>query len=99
MRLFARGCLQVCGIGSDPGVERFLFWLQPDQDLSTMSNMTVKEQLHKLVEELPDEDPVEEMQYRLYVMRKVEKGLKSIDEGRGIEHAEVVERMKRWVQE
>ena len=65
---------------------------------TTMFNMTVKEQLHKLVDELPDEDPVEEMQYRLFVMKKVEKGLKSIDEGRGIEHAEVVERMKQWLQ-
>jgi hypothetical protein len=63
-----------------------------------MDSMTVKEQLHKLVDELPDEDPVEEMQYRLYVMKKVEKGLKSIDEGRGIEHAVVVERMKQWLQ-
>ncbi|MDB5295583.1 MAG: hypothetical protein JWO31_1566 [Phycisphaerales bacterium] len=39
------------------------------------------------------------MQYRLYVMRKVEKGLKSIDEGRGVEHQQVIERMKRWPQE
>ena len=33
--------------------------------------MTVKEQLHKLVDELPDDDAVEEMQYRLYVLRQL----------------------------
>ena len=27
--------------------------------------MTVKKQLHKLVDELPEEDPIEAMQYRL----------------------------------
>ena len=61
--------------------------------------MTVKEQLHKLVDELPDDNPVEAMQHRLYVMRKVEKGLASIDAGRGVEHEQVVERMKRRLQE
>jgi hypothetical protein len=61
--------------------------------------MTVKEQLHKLVDELPDDDAVEEMQYRLYVLRKLQRGLDSIDNGRGIEHQQVVERMKRWLQE
>jgi predicted transcriptional regulator len=60
--------------------------------------MTVKEQLHKLVDELPEDDAVEEMQYRLYVLRKVQRGLAAIDEGRGIEHEQIVERMKRWVQ-
>lgn len=61
--------------------------------------MTVKDQLHKIVDELPDSDAVEEMQYRLYVMRKVERGLRSIDEGRGLDHEQVVERMKKWQQE
>jgi|tagenome__1003787_1003787.scaffolds.fasta_scaffold16811712_2 hypothetical protein len=61
--------------------------------------MTVKEQLHKLVDELPDDDAVEEMQYRLYVLRKLQRGLDSIDSGRGIEHQQVVERMKRWLRE
>lgn len=66
--------------------------------MSQNGAMTVKEQLHKLVDDLPEDDAVEEMQYRLYVMRKVEKGLDSIDEGRGLAHAEVVERMKKWLQ-
>lgn len=57
--------------------------------------MTVKEQLHKIVDELPEEDTVEEMQYRLYVLRKLQNGLTAVDEGRGIEHEQVVERMKQ----
>jgi hypothetical protein len=61
--------------------------------------MTVKEQLHKLVDELPDDDAVEEMQYRLYVLRKLQRGLDSIDNGRGIERQQVVERMNLWLRE
>jgi hypothetical protein len=61
--------------------------------------MTVKEQLHKIVDELPEEDAVEEMQYRLYVMRKVKKGLASIDDGHGISHDQVLDRMKKWLPE
>jgi predicted transcriptional regulator len=61
--------------------------------------MTVKDQLHKIVDELPEKDALEEMQYRLYVMRKVERGLRSIEEGHGIDHDQVVERMKKWQQE
>ena len=64
-----------------------------------MAQMTVKEKLHRLVDELPEDNLVEEMQRRLYVLRKVERGLQSIDEGRGIEHAAVTERMKQWLHE
>ncbi len=64
--------------------------------------MTVKEQIHKIVDELPDDDEhaaLEEMQHRLYVLRKVRRGLRSIDEGKSIPHAQVVERMKKWQHE
>jgi len=57
--------------------------------------MTVKEQLHKLIAELPDQGAVEEMQYRLYVLRKVQNGLASVDAGRGLEHQQVIDRMKK----
>ena len=64
--------------------------------------MTLKEHIHKLVDELPEGSPdetLEAMQYRLYVLRKVQRGLQSIDEGRGITHEQVVERMKKCQQE
>lgn len=37
--------------------------------------MTFKEQLHRIVNELPEEDAIEQMQYRLYALLKVQKGL------------------------
>jgi hypothetical protein len=52
-------------------------------------NMTVKEQVRKMLEKLPDECSVEDVQHQLYVIEKVRRGLKSIDEGRGIPHDNV----------
>lgn len=51
--------------------------------------MTVKEQIQKMVEQLPEECSVEDVQYQLYVIDKVRRGLKSIDEGKGIPHDQV----------
>ena len=58
-----------------------------------MTPMTLKQQLHELIDSLPEDNAIEELQYRLYVMRKVEKAFQSIDAGRGIEHQLVRERL------
>jgi len=58
--------------------------------------MTVKEQVRKMIDELPDKCTVEDVQYRLYVIEKIRKGLKSIDKGRGISHEEVRRRFASW---
>lgn len=39
----------------------------------------------------------EELQYRLYVRSKIEKGLKDIDEGNVLTHKEVKQRMAPWL--
>jgi len=57
--------------------------------------MTVKDQLHKIVDELPEDDAIEAMQYRLYVLQKVRQGLTTVDEGKGVAHADVLKRMAR----
>jgi len=55
--------------------------------------VTEKEQLHRLIDSLSEEDAIEEMQYRLYVLWKIKRGLKSIDEGKGLEHEQVVRQL------
>ena len=62
-------------------------------------DMTVKEQVQKLIEELPEECTVEDVQHQLYVIEKIRKGLKSVDEGRGIPHEEVRKRFASWQNE
>lgn len=58
--------------------------------------MTVKEQVQKLIERLPEECTLEDVQHQLYLIEKVRSGLKSIDEGRGIGHEDVRRRLGTW---
>jgi predicted transcriptional regulator len=58
--------------------------------------MTVKEQVRKMIEQLPDECSVEDVQYQLFLIEKVRRGLKSIDEGKGIPHDRVRKRFASW---
>ena len=55
--------------------------------------MTVKDQLLKVIEQMPDESSAEELQYQLYVIEKTRRGLKSIDEGHGMTHDEAKRRL------
>lgn len=58
--------------------------------------MTVKEQVRKMLDQMPDECSVEDVQHQLYLIDKVRRGLKSIDEGRGIPHEQVRKQMASW---
>ncbi len=58
--------------------------------------MTVKEQVRKIIDQLPDECSVEDVQYQLYLVEKVRNGLKAVDEGKGIPHDEVRRRLAAW---
>ncbi len=58
---------------------------------------TVKEQLQHLVDELPDDCTFDEVEYRLYALRKIQAGLESLDRGEGIPHEQVVQQLRgRW---
>lgn len=56
----------------------------------------VKESVIKLVESLPDDCTVEDIQYHLYVRDKVLRGSQAIDEGRVQSHEEVGRRLDQW---
>lgn len=52
-------------------------------------NGGVKEQVIDLVRNLPDEVTVDDIMRELYFKIQVDKGLKELDEGKGIPHEEV----------
>jgi hypothetical protein len=54
---------------------------------------SVKESVIQLVESLPDDCTVEDIQYHLYVREKVLAGSRAIDEGRVQSHEEVGRRL------
>ncbi|MBK5191532.1 MAG: hypothetical protein JJE19_08580, partial [Methanosarcinales archaeon] len=43
---------------------------------------TAKEEVRKMLEQIPDDSSFEDIQYHIYVREKIEHGLKDIEEGR-----------------
>lgn len=58
---------------------------------------TAKDEVRALLENLPDDASLEDIQYHLYVRQKVLKGLEASEQGRTLTHQEAVRRMSRWL--
>jgi predicted transcriptional regulator len=59
--------------------------------------MTTKEKLVHAVEDLPEDATIEDAMERLLFMAKIERGIRQADAGQTIPHAEVRERMAKWL--
>jgi predicted transcriptional regulator len=57
----------------------------------------IKQQVIKLIQNLPDEVSLDDIMAELYFKLQVDAGLKELDEGKGISHEEVEKRMSRWL--
>lgn len=58
---------------------------------------TPKEDVLRILERLPDDCTLEDIQYHIYVRQKIEKGLQDIKEGRTLSHEEVEKLMTKWL--
>jgi len=59
--------------------------------------VSVKRQIEKILEQLPDDCSVEEVQYHLYVVEKIRRRLEMADHEDFVPQSEVEERMKKWL--
>jgi len=57
--------------------------------------MTTKERAVRIISQLPDDVSVADIMSELYLQMKVEEGLRQLDAGEGIKHAEVVKRVEK----
>lgn len=57
-----------------------------------MQTESIKEQAHRLVDNLPDSATWEDVMYRIYVRQAIEAGIKDSDEGRTLDVAQVRKR-------
>ena len=48
------------------------------------------------IERLPDDVPFDEIVYRLYVLNKVQQGLRDIDAGRTVSSEELTREIEAW---
>jgi hypothetical protein len=58
---------------------------------------SAKDEVRSLLDNLPDDTSLEDIQYHLYVRQKVLKGIDASDNGKSISHEEAVKRMSRWL--
>ena len=59
---------------------------------------TAKEDVRRMLESLPDDATLEDIQYRIYVRQAIAAGLRDIDQGRVVSQQEVERRMSRWTE-
>lgn len=59
--------------------------------------MSVKDEVIKLIQDLPDTVTVEDILYKLYARAKIEEGINELDAGKGISHADAMEKIKKWL--
>ena len=57
----------------------------------------VKDAAIKLIQSLPDDCTLEEIQYHLYVRQKVERGIAAIDAGQIVPQEQAERRVSEWL--
>lgn len=62
-----------------------------------MEMSTAKEEVRKLLDQIPEDASFEDIQYHIYVCQKIRRGLKDLDEGRVVTQEEVERRMSKWL--
>lgn len=58
---------------------------------------TAKQDVRELLDQLPDDSTIEDIQYHLYVLEKIRRGQDDIRNGRHYTHEQAKERLTRWL--
>ncbi len=62
-----------------------------------MSTQSVKDQILKAIQDLPDDATVESAMERLYLLYKIEQGIEQADQGQVVSQEEAKRRMEQWL--
>lgn len=57
---------------------------------------TAKQEAQRILDALPDDASLEQIQYHLYVVQKIEAGLRDVEEGRLLSQEEIERRITKW---
>lgn len=58
---------------------------------------TTKEKVRSLLQKLPEDCTLEDVQYHLYVIEKVQRGIERAEKEGTISHDEVERRLGKWI--
>lgn len=56
-----------------------------------------KEEVRQLLDQLPDDTTLEDIQYHIYVRQKIDRGVDDVSAGHVLSEAEFDARMARWL--
>jgi hypothetical protein len=56
-----------------------------------------KEVVQRILDQLPADVSLEQIQYHIYVCQKIERGLKEVDSGQAVSQATIEARMSKWL--
>lgn len=59
----------------------------------------LKEEIKQVIDNLPDDCSIEDIQYTLYVQAKILKGLNDIRDGNYITHEEMEKKFDKWLKQ
>jgi predicted transcriptional regulator len=59
---------------------------------------TTKQEVRELLDTLPEEASLEDIQYHLYVLQRIERGRDDVEAGRVLPQSEIERRMGRWLE-
>jgi hypothetical protein len=60
---------------------------------------SAKDEIRRMLDELPDDASWEDLQYSIYVRERIERGRREAQEGRLVDQEEVERRMGQWLGE
>ena len=60
---------------------------------------TAKQDARKVLDGLPEEASLEDIQYHLYVLQRIERGRQDVAAGRVVSQDDVEQRLARWLDE
>ena len=58
---------------------------------------TAKQDIEALLQRLPDDCTIEDVQYHLYILEKIHRGVERAEAGRTMTQEEVEERFSEWL--
>lgn len=60
--------------------------------------ITAKEEVRHILEQLPDDTTLDDIQHHIYIRQKIDRGLNEIEAGRTLSEEEFDKRMAKWLE-
>jgi len=60
--------------------------------------LPAKEEVRRLLDQLPDDTSLEDIQYHIYVQQKIDRGLNDVESDNTLSETEFDKRMSKWLE-